>query len=1332
MESMIDWISPLASSALSKFLRLKGPTEKYEVEWVDDQSNIRFRGPTPMPVQIVEWDKEARPTTATLSDSVTAVRAIFSSEFLGDLPRDTKHKFDDVRKKGISCRLELLQFELVLEYIKSQPAIHLFVEAFSFVDKPSLVSSKMEKPRPLDQILHIKDLIDKAIVQAHLNIYIRNYGTSGGLEPGAKSEPGDEFELADEFEPGGESDSEYQPEDESESEDEYEAGDAYDSDESLMSQPVHPVATNNPQAEAANTFQSQEAFATQVPPAQSSPFHPLEQVSTRQNTVVLPVRRTELLRLLESSKPSNAETQQETAAPSPLDSPANRAPGVEPPKTTSPARPPAQSHLHDRVSAPQNTVVPPVRRNELLRLLESSKPSNVETRQDTEASSNTPANGGSSVESPKNISPTRPAPAPRVANDGINYEGTKSSLGTQEPSDHQESQGALDSPHHRTTPSPQREDTAPQDEGNGKKRNISDTLIPAADHESREPSALPEHPRRSGEQPEEGDSQIVERSPKRRKQDHISMVKKSDPSDPWEGMTKISRRDVMIPKDQMELLQSPDCWIPAEPGKITPRCHVPPKLLQKWNEMMSRKRSRSIPDNVSEHSHSANTEPEPALPSVSSSALQPESESEDESEQLSWSSSPSNRDPPKQIVPPDSSPLRRRESVRRPDTLAINNDAAAVEEPTLESQTVPVGEAQDQHSEDEANDSEGRRSIAPLSNGYEAQQDIRSDPSEMEVSVPCALGAVQEDITSQVEDQEITSSGASLLAPTSSEKVQVIETLDERLRSKRMNIDHSSPRGSILHQSSSEVTKPSSQSRIVNSYDSSGRAVEGDQDPFARTQGSLGDKGTQNSGGDRRDHITMSHPETLASAEEFPTNSGFSLDFNMSSQPAASGMSGLSGISSGPDHDLPEPSQLFKQSQSGPQSQTEVQASSVRDGSPQDNSGMEIDVAPATSLKRRADESDQNEQSPPKRPRPAPTSHGDTPGNFSANLMSVTVHHRKNEALSDTNHDKAHEVYDKFRRDYPTYTGDFTHFTRMCSKLQALRNRGLMQRSFLWDDFVIQHLTDYARYLQQCLSAVEEPQKYEDYFCAKFGKPTYKKRSLTVRGIDIAASQCTSRVSVDPVVPSVVRGEATTSFTGSPVKRLSGLQERSPKGAPSNEVPESMHDAPAADDMADDDTDDDEGTHENHETASIELGDEEGVPVNNPGDIDRAASTEVTAKTSRSMEVSSESEGDTSEEESEESGSEAGDERPGRTLADLLLAPPPQPSGPVWSDSPNTPFKIWARADQNLLIERRRRGGAAMPTDEKGVIQPPLYPREGWENGMRTLGWNWKQSRDYS
>jgi hypothetical protein len=62
----------------------------------------------------------------------------------------------------------------------------------------------------------------------------------------------------------------------------------------------------------------------------------------------------------------------------------------------------------------------------------------------------------------------------------------------------------------------------------------------------------------------------------------------------------------------------------------------------------------------------------------------------------------------------------------------------------------------------------------------------------------------------------------------------------------------------------------------------------------------------------------------------------------------------------------------------------------------------------------------------------------------------------------------------------------------------------------------------------------------------------------------------------------------------------------------------------------------------------------------------------------------------------------------------------------------DTPFRTWARADQNVVSERRRRGGWQVPCDENGNIEFEEYPRTGCENGRQTRGWAWRPSADYS
>lgn len=120
-------------------------------------------------------------------------------------------------------------------------------------------------------------------------------------------------------------------------------------------------------------------------------------------------------------------------------------------------------------------------------------------------------------------------------------------------------------------------------------------------------------------------------------------------------------------------------------------------------------------------------------------------------------------------------------------------------------------------------------------------------------------------------------------------------------------------------------------------------------------------------------------------------------------------------------------------------------------------------------------------------------------------------------------------------------------------------------------------------------------------------------------------------------------------------------------------VPESDH---GDDDRQSQEIEDDE-MENTHETASIELGDEE------PSTKSQNFHPETISE--------------------DEDGSE-------NWFASLrhIINPP---TG-VWSDDPNTPFKMWARADQNVKVEVLQRGGRYREVDEKGVIQQSLTRRQ--------------------
>lgn len=104
-----------------------------------------------------------------------------------------------------------------------------------------------------------------------------------------------------------------------------------------------------------------------------------------------------------------------------------------------------------------------------------------------------------------------------------------------------------------------------------------------------------------------------------------------------------------------------------------------------------------------------------------------------------------------------------------------------------------------------------------------------------------------------------------------------------------------------------------------------------------------------------------------------------------------------------------------------------------------------------------------------------------------------------------------------------------------------------------------------------------------------------------------------------------------------------------------------------------------------HETASVELGDDTFISAASQSHADEVPETQLECE-------------DEPEEEEEE----------GENWF-VAMRHTWSRNEPVWSDHPTTPFKTWAEADQNVLSERRRRGGAKILLDEKGVIRRPTH-----------------------
>lgn len=739
------------------------------------------------------------------------------------------------------------------------------------------------------------------------------------------------------------------------------------------------------------------------------------------------------------------------------------------------------------------------------------------------------------------------------------------------------------------------------------------------------------------------------------------------PSDPWEGMTRINRRDIKIPSEQETLLQSSKCWVPPPKGKPWPEKHVPQNILEGWIRTFSAR--SDLPRPPAHPRESA----ESASPSQTSAAS--DSKSESEAEVFPWSSSPApehdigNR----HLVPPDSSPPEPQaftkphgDSKRMDAHGEIRKDAAinhiiAVEVSPPAAQIALDAAVVSQRSTITSQDSQLNDPTYSLRSHVTTNENESGEESDMDISVPQALEeSVQGDIASQLEVQEISSSVPSGIPRTlAAKKIQIVNTPAAGVRG---NVRTANPAAYLSQtleseQSSSAATK-SSQSMVANSYDDNGHHVPADKALVETTQSSHSTK-SQVSGVDSHDFSIPSHQDSQALVEFVPNSSNLSMDHDVAS------------------------------------AQMHADAPVTQEESTQGSSLVVRSIDPIISLKRPVENIESVQTRSPKRRKPSTMDPMTHPHQFSGPPSDGRPDHRlKIDSKSDS--DKAHEIFDKFKRDYASYSGDYTHFTRMCAKLQILRSRGMMQRSFLWDDFVIQHLRGYAIHLQYCLRTVDDLESYETYFHTEFSTPDHKKRSLTASGIALVALECAEPVSVGLVEPVIVNEGNELSVSKDGIDRARAMKEHSTQTDISGDLtkaPRASHN-PDLESGEPLDELDYFSANETHETASIELGDDEIEPGTHNETVEPSAESDSEDSVIASMQ-----------------------KRCQRALEAVLCMPVPDAPEPSWSDDPNTPLKRWAREDQNLLMECRRRGGRIL-TDERGIIIPEQYTRIGWENGM--------------
>ncbi|KAL4747982.1 hypothetical protein BDW72DRAFT_196186 [Aspergillus terricola var. indicus] len=405
--------------------------------------------------------------------------------------------------------------------------------------------------------------------------------------------------------------------------------------------------------------------------------------------------------------------------------------------------------------------------------------------------------------------------------------------------------------------------------------------------------------------------------------------------------------------------------------------------------------------------------------------------------------------------------------------------------------------------------------------GDEHESDSSSD-SEMSVAIPQPLsGSTQQETTST----QAVSSPEPSLSEFAGQNVQVVETPAVLSKSRPVLSSQDASRKDLA-ESQSQPDK-SSQSRILNTYASH----EGDSKGGTSQESSLSLPASARGplscvhvmGTPLSSQVPPTQPTSRSASNSVYTSSGPNVVEG--SVPAASIYHTQSKASSS-YHGPPSSSMLSIDDHLGLNIQSSVQGTFLRLGR-------------ASPLKRFASEIDSDRGSPSKRSKLdlKPTA-VKAEGGLDENIIARHQDYIINSAQSV----EAAGIYEKFRGDYPNYAGDYEHFIKLCSRLRSFRDRGCLQRSFLWDDFIIKHLETYPSYLAECHYNHTKPLEYEEYFAETFSKPTYKRRNLDIPGISACAAQV---VTIDEAAESQEPNDAKSSFTASVREQLSKLHTHS-------------------------------------------------------------------------------------------------------------------------------------------------------------------------------------------
>ncbi|KAK2810669.1 hypothetical protein FQN50_002709 [Emmonsiellopsis sp. PD_5] len=613
--------------------------------------------------------------------------------------------------------------------------------------------------------------------------------------------------------------------------------------------------------------------------------------------------------------------------------------------------------------------------------------------------------------------------------------------------------------------------------------------------------------------------------------------------DPWKNMKRIRRRDVVIPKDQEELIGNENSWIPPETGRRMPQGYVPINLLQEWNEI-----------------HNGNPIPEQEVQSPTPSPA------EDNVERVQSSREPTPLDPDwgetpppsslSDLVPPDTSPLHSPRQRRLPSRKSYSPIPSSANLP-VDPEPLPTKEHENealQHPPDQSTNPH----VRPGSDLATPAED-EDDDSEMEMAPPKGLGNSAQD--ESVVDEEITSSGPQLPISNKTSFTQVERS--PYIQPSKANVGVNSRPGE-----NAAPQKISSDPLIPATYE----RVRSDIHPDSSTHatGNIPQNTTMVSTQDFNpvDCGTLDYDETLvdrqlvSGLDEYTQNSytdGY-LDQSIAVHPPGTAISS----------DKPSSSLLPEPQMSSP--------------------------SPVNTRKRQRDESSPEVRKPSKQPRlqqlqkeqsvQEPQKPLLKPEKLSKARRSNTITRRRSYFGEIAPSSPAEEVYQQFKGQYPDYTGSFDQFRQACSRLQLLRGRNLMKISIFRDDFV----AEYPNYVLQHQNT--RGASYEEYFQQTITKPRRRRRALQAKKIELVlAPQIHSREASSSTQPPPEQGASITHVP----RQADIISKDGNSPAPSSPIPSQNEPKGKLDaDAMDVDEDEDVSLRdelEACETLSVELGD---------------------------------------------------------------------------------------------------------------------------------------------